>query len=81
MNKTQPETAFFDSDSKLLTVRAFSLKHNWPIGGLRHLIFYKPDGFDAVIFRVGRKILLSEKLFFEWIGRINQPSEKKQKSR
>lgn len=47
--------------------------HRWPpIGGLRHLIFYaKTNGFDKVIRRVGRRILINEEAFFKWVEEQN----------
>ena len=59
--------------TQLLTVRQFAEKHQWPIGGLRHLIFYAPNGFERVIRRCGRKVLLDEQSFFTWINDINAP--------
>lgn len=52
-----------------LTVRQLSEKYPaFPQGGIRHLIFNcKSNGFDAVISRVGRKILISEQGFIDWI--------------
>jgi hypothetical protein len=43
--------------------------HPWPTaGGFRHLIFYADiNGFSAVIKRVGRRILIDERAFFEWL--------------
>ncbi|HYT01789.1 MAG TPA: hypothetical protein VEP90_15520 [Methylomirabilota bacterium] len=43
--------------------------HPWPpAGGFRHLIFNaKKNGFDKVIKRVGRRILIDEAAFFEWV--------------
>lgn len=56
----------------LLTVKQFAEKHSWPVGGLRHLLFYRPKGFEKVIYRVGRKILISEAQFFNWIEETNR---------
>lgn len=44
--------------------------HPWPpSGGFRHLIFNaQKNGFNRVIKRVGRRILIDEKAFFEWIN-------------
>lgn len=43
-----------------------------PQGGLRHLIFHaKDNGFHHVIKRVGRRILLDEGAFFEWVSKQN----------
>ncbi len=61
----------------LLSVRAFSQKHSsFPEGSLRHLIFHsqprphvKSNGLieAKVLLRVGRKILIDEARFFEWV--------------
>ena len=42
--------------------------HPWPPpGGLRHLVFHaKTHGFEAVIVRIGRRVLIDEARFFEW---------------
>ena len=47
--------------------------HPWPpIGGLRHLIFYADqNGFNEVITRVGRRVILNEKKFFEYMEKQN----------
>ncbi len=47
--------------------------HPWPpLGGLRHLIFHaKTNGFDQVIRRVGRRILIDEAAFFRWVEQNN----------
>jgi hypothetical protein len=44
--------------------------HPWPPkGGLRHLIFHeKTNGFDKVVKRCGRRVLIDEERFFEWIN-------------
>lgn len=43
--------------------------HPWPpLGGLRHLIFHaKSNGFEAVLRRVGRRVLIDEEAFFQWL--------------
>lgn len=55
-------------NSKLLTVNQWANTHPWPpIGGLRHLIFYaNENGFNKVIRRIGRRVLIDEVAFFEW---------------
>ena len=60
-----------DGSSPLLSVKEFALKHKWAVGGLRSLIFLQPNGFEKVVRRVGRKVLLHERLFFEWVEDIN----------
>ena len=54
-----------------LTVQQWAKQKPWPpLGGLRHLIFYaKYNGFDTVIRRAGRRVLLSESAFAEWIDK------------
>ena len=54
--------------------------HEWPpIGGLRHLIFNAAsNGFDKVVRRAGRRVLIDEGAFFDWLeeqngGRPNGP--------
>ena len=58
------------SNSKLFTVKQWTSYHPWPpIGGLRHLIFHsKTNGFYKVIRKVGRRVLIDENAFFEWIN-------------
>lgn len=56
---------------KLLTVQQWIEQKPWPpLGGLRHLIFNaQNNGFDAVIRRVGRRVLIDEASFFAWVDR------------
>lgn len=56
------------STTRLITVLDWPNHHPWPpIGGLRHLVFFaKENGFDNVIRRVGRRVLIDEAAFFEW---------------
>jgi len=44
--------------------------HPWPKnGGLRYLIFHaKTNGFDQVIRRAGRRVLIDEQAFFAWMN-------------
>jgi len=63
----------------LLTVRQFSDKHQaFTQGSLRNLIFLSANrktsngviqgnGLDSALVRIGRKLLIDEKKFFEWI--------------
>ncbi|EHL24404.1 hypothetical protein KYG_03084 [Acidovorax sp. NO-1] len=52
-----------------IPVTDWNLRHPWPpIGGLRHLIFHAAsNGFDKVIRRVGRRVLIDEAAFFAWV--------------
>ncbi len=63
--------------SRLIPCADWPKYHPWPpIGGLRHLIFYaKTNGFDSVIRRVGRRVLIDEKKFFEFVGKQNNKIE------
>lgn len=70
-----------DKEIKLpnyLTVSQFVRKHPWPPeGGLRYLIFNeKTNGFDKVIKRAGRTILIDEEKFFKWIEDQNKDGER-----
>ena len=58
---------------KLIPLTQWPSIHGWPpIGGLRHLVFNsKENGFDKVIRRVGRKVLIDEARFFEWVEEQN----------
>ena len=68
---TQPRT--------LHTVRQFSDKHPaFPQGSLRNLIFLaesrktskgtiQGNGLDVALVRIGRKLLIDEAKFFQWI--------------
>lgn len=53
----------------LLTVNQFADKHPaFPVGGLRHNIFHAgTNGFDKCIRRIGRKVLIDEGAFFNWV--------------
>ena len=55
--------------TRIIPVPDWNKHHDWPpVGGLRHLIFNaKDNGFDSVIRRVGRRVLLDETAFFEWV--------------
>ncbi len=56
-------------NTRLIPVPSWSKHHPWPSAhGLRYLIFRaSSNGFDAVIRRVGRRVLIDEAAFFVWI--------------
>jgi hypothetical protein len=56
--------------TRLIPIGKWNEFHAWPPqGGLRHLVFYaNTNGFDKVIRRVGRRILIDENSYFEWIA-------------
>lgn len=66
VNPTQP-------NPRLIPVPKWNDYHQWPPqGGLRHLIFHaKTNGFDRVIKRAGRRVLIDEQAFFEWVEMQN----------
>ena len=69
--KRNEDEGYNCSAGPLLTVKGFAAKYDWPIGGLRHLIFQKPDGFEDVLRKVGSKVLIHEQSFFDWIDKVN----------
>ena len=54
---------------RIMTVKEWVATHPWPPeGGLRHLIFNATNnGFEKVIRRCGRRVLLDEDAFFNWV--------------
>ena len=59
------------STTRYIPVTDWNKHHPWPpIGGLRHLLFHADrNGFDAVVRRVGRRVLIDETAFFAWVDR------------
>ena len=78
MNREKPKNAV---PPCLLTVRQFARKHPaFTEPGLRWLIFLakprqsstgliEPNGLEKAILRIGRKVLIDEVRFFEWVSR------------
>jgi hypothetical protein len=63
------------STTRYIPVPNWENYHAWPkIGGLRNLIFNRhANGFDKVIKKVGKRVLIDEAAFFNWIeGQNNQ---------
>ena len=60
--------------TQFLTVRQLSEKYPaFPQGGIRHLIFHaETNGFNSVITRVGRKVLIDEDSFLNWVKQQNE---------
>ncbi|WP_085814889.1 hypothetical protein [Geoanaerobacter pelophilus] len=67
MQIDMPTTAL--TTPRLIPVPHWNDHHEWPPqGGLRHLIFNaKTNGFDRVVKRAGRRVLLDETAFFQWV--------------
>ena len=56
----------------LIPVPRWKERHLWPSKGqLRDLIFRQPNGFSSCIVRVGKRVLIDEVRFFEWVARQN----------
>ena len=68
------ETKFDEKQQRLIPVSLWNKYHDWPsIAGLRYLIFNcDRNGFSTVIRRIGRRVLLSEPNFFEWVEQQNK---------
>ena len=60
--------------TKLIPVTKWNDFHIWPTeAGLRYYIFNAEfNGFDQVIRRVGRRILIDENAFFKWTEQHNK---------
>lgn len=56
-------------DTRFIPLTNWNSYHAWPpIGGLRHLVFNaEKNGFEKVICRIGRRVLIDEKAFFSWV--------------
>lgn len=63
-----------NNQTALLTVKQFAEKHPaFTEGGLRYLIFHAEEtGLIIALRRIGRRVLIEEKGFFEWIEHQNQ---------
>lgn len=72
-HQTRAQSAQEQSSTRLIPVPKWNHYHEWPpVGGLRHLIFFaKENGFDKVVKRCGRRVLIDEKAFFEWVESKN----------
>lgn len=68
-----------EEKTRLIPCADWPKHHLWPpIGGLRHLIFNaKTNGFDKVVKRVGRRCLIDEARFFEWVSAQNDLQQRK----
>ena len=64
-------------DTRFIPVPDWRKHHPWPpLGGLRHLIFHaKTNGFDSVVVRIGRRVLIDETAFFDWAAKHRSDAE------
>lgn len=58
-----------ESSKRLIALTDWPKFHPWPpVGGLRHLAFHaEAKGCSHVFKRVGRRVLIDEKAFFQFI--------------
>ena len=68
---TQPQT-------RIIPVSKWNDFHVWPtLSSLRRLIRKgKENGFEKAVLRIGKRVLIDEKRFFEW---VNSQQEKEKK--
>jgi hypothetical protein len=68
-----------NQENKLIPLTEWPKYHSWPpIGGLRHLVFYAAEnGFNSVVRRVGKRVLLDEQAFFSWVSKLNGGTNEK----
>jgi len=73
MPDTNPAELKAHTSAKLIPVTQWNEHHQWPpIGGLRHLIFHEQsNGFSKVLRRCGRRVLIDEAAFFQWVEEQN----------
>jgi hypothetical protein len=60
--------------TRLIPLTDWPKYHPWPpLGGLRHMVFHgEKTGFSRVTVRVGRRLLIDEKNFFDFVQEQNQ---------
>lgn len=63
--------------TRVIPLTDWNKYHPWPpTGGLRHLVFHSDkNGFKEVIRRAGRRVLIDEVAFFEWVETNNAKRE------
>ncbi len=72
MNTSQ-QTKTSHNTRRLIPVTTWNQYHDWPsTSGLRHFIFNgHRNGFDRVVKRAGRRVLIDENAFFDWVDGQN----------
>lgn len=68
-----------EQNRRLIAVTDWNKYHSWPpVGGLRYLIFHSAkNGFNKVIRKIGRRVLLDEQAFFDWVDAQQKQKKKK----
>lgn len=65
--------------TRYIPVPNWEKHHEWPrLGGLRNLIFNRhKNGFNKVVKKVGRRVLIDEAAFFRWVDEQSDKEESK----
>lgn len=58
---------------KLLTIKELAEKYNWSVSSVKRLIYASEDktNFKRCVFRIGKKVLIREEDFQEWLFEVN----------
>ncbi|HAT2008745.1 hypothetical protein ACV3VJ_08050 [Legionella pneumophila] len=64
------EQYFSREHPRYIPVPNWDIHYEWPSkSALRNLIFHKKtNGFDKVVVKVGKRVLINEAAFFEWVA-------------
>ncbi len=64
------DNLYKECQTRFIPVTQWNKYHVWPSqSGLRYYAFHsKTNGFDAVLKRIGRRILIDEQAFFKWVA-------------
>ncbi|MES2998029.1 MAG: hypothetical protein V4700_01765 [Pseudomonadota bacterium] len=62
------------SSTRYIPIPSWGKYHEWPkVGGLRNLIFNRhKNGFAKVIKKIGKRVLIDETAFFNWVNEQNK---------
>ena len=66
---------------RLRTVQQFCQEHAaFTIGGLRWLLFHREtNGLNKAVVKIGRRVLIDEDKFFEWVMQQNSPGQEEER--
>lgn len=76
ISNTQSDEQMNKPGERIIPLTRWNDYHSWPpIGGLRHLVFFEDrNGFNKVVIRAGRRVLLDEREFFIWARKQQKES-------
>ncbi|CZI81468.1 TPA: hypothetical protein JBA76_15810 [Legionella pneumophila subsp. pneumophila] len=68
--KIKEEPTFANKYPHYIPVPHWDKYHDWPtIAALRNYIFNKKtNGFDKVVLKLGKRVLINEAAFFDWVA-------------